>query len=229
MNKEAIVPFLITLTEDAIHGNISEFLKEIKTLIINVPPKLRGSNTENYVAKMQLLHGAIKKSSVENIVFVSSTAVYGAIDGVVTEKTIPEPSTESGKQLLASENIFKNDTVLQTTIIRFGGLISEDRHPVTMLADRVNLQNGNMPVNLIHRNDCIRIIELILNEEIWNMIINGVYPKHPAKKEYYTTQAIKRGIKPPSYIEDFNSSGKIISADYLINVKKFNFLTSIEK
>ena len=228
LENAAIEPFLITLTEDAIHGNLVNFLKDVKSLIVNVPPKLRGSNTENYVAKMQLLHSAIKNSNVKNIVFVSSTAVYGDIDGAVNEKSLPEPTTESGKQLLVSETIFKNDADLQTTIIRFGGLISEDRHPVKMLSNRANLPNGNMPINLIHRKDCIRIIELVLKDELWNVIINGVYPKHPTKKEYYTQQALKRDLKPPVYTIDSPRNGKTIHADYLLNVKKFRFLTSIE-
>ena len=228
LNNAGIAPYLISLSENSIEGDITNFLNGVKTLVLNVPPKLRGTNSENYVAKMQVLYFAIKKSEVKNIVFVSSTSVYGDIDGEVTEKTIPSPTTASGKQLLASENIFKNDPLLQTTIIRFGGLISEDRHPVTMLSKKDNLQNGNMPVNLIHRNDCIRIIELILKEGTWNVIINGVYPKHPTKKEYYKREAILRDLKPPVYIEDSTINGKIIIPEYLLNVKNFNFLTSIE-
>tara|TARA_R110000868_G_scaffold28633_2_gene107160 strand:+ start:9920 stop:10729 length:810 start_codon:yes stop_codon:yes gene_type:complete len=228
LEKEGIKSYLISLSEHEIDGAIHDFLKDVKTLIINVPPKLRGTNKENYVAKMRLLYSAIKVSTIENIVFVSSTSVYGDFDGAVTEKTKPEPTTESGKQLLKSEAIFQNDADLKTTIIRFGGLISQDRHPVTMLAKRQGLENGNMPVNLIHRVDCIRIITAVVKNNWWQQIINGVYPDHPTKKEYYTQEAKRRGIQLPDYKAETTKKGKIISSDYLLNVKKFHFLTSIK-
>ncbi len=227
LGREGIQPFIITLSENAIQGKIHEFLKDVHTLIINIPPKLRGATNENYIAKMQLLHQAIKASAIKNLAFVSSTSVYGNLDGIATEKTAPMPETESGRQLIQSEAIFKNDRDLQTTIIRFGGLISEDRHPVTMLTKRQGLDNGHMPVNLIHRDDCIRIITSVVKHNWWNQIINGVYPDHPSKKEYYTREAEKRGIEPPDYTVGTPKVGKIICSDYLINVKKFQFGTLI--
>ncbi|QXP56300.1 NAD(P)H-binding protein [Cellulophaga sp. HaHa_2_95] len=219
----------IVLSEKGIIGSIDGFLTKIETLIINVPPKLRGTNKENFVAKMEHLLQKIEASAVEHIIFVSSTAVYGEVDGVVTEQTIPAPATESGIQLLASEDIFKNHSSFKTTIIRFGGLVSEDRHPVTMLVKKEGLKNGEMPVNLIHRDDCIRIIKKVIEENWSSVIINGVYPEHPTKKEYYSEVALQRGLNMPDYEADKTKKGKIISADYLLNVKNFKFLTSLKK
>ena len=50
---------------------------------------------------MKLLHVVIAHSTVQKVVFVSSTSVYGDLEGIVTEETEPKPSTESGKQLIA--------------------------------------------------------------------------------------------------------------------------------
>ncbi|KAG1652294.1 Protein YeeZ [Nymphon striatum] len=126
-----------TVREKEILGDISKFLVNVDVLIVNIPPKLRGKNKESYVKKIELLHHEVVKNA---------------------KKQLPQPSTESGEQLLAAENIFKNDTNLDTTIIRFGGLIGPNRHPITMLSGRKELSNGNYPINLIHLNDCIRII-----------------------------------------------------------------------
>ena len=227
LKQEKISPYLILISEQQIQGEITEFLKGVTTLIINVPPKLRSKNSENYVAKMKMLHQHIQKSRIKNIVFISSTSVYGAIDGIITEETRPIPNSDSGKQLLEAEGIFKEDKNLQTTIIRFGGLISEDRHPVTVLSQRDHLKNGHHPVNLIHRNDCIRIISLVVEKDFWHQIINGVYPDHPTKKVYYTSEALKRNLKIPEYDTDSSEKGKIIYSTFLKTVKGFNFLTSI--
>lgn len=227
LSKEGINPFLISLSEDRIMGNTSDFLKDTSTIVINVPPKLRGGQSENYVNKIELLHQAISQSTVKKVIFVSSTSVYGAIEGEVTEETEPQPSTESGHQLLASESIFKKDGNLDTTILRFGGLIGQDRHPVHMLTGRKNLSNGHHPINLIHLNDCIGIIQSIIEKNWWNETFNAVYPDHPKKKDYYTLAAKKRGLQVPDYKEDKSKKGKIINSNRLISVKNYIFTTSL--
>jgi nucleoside-diphosphate-sugar epimerase len=227
LEKEGIQPFLISLSEEGPKGPVLHFLKDVDSVIINVPPKLRGGNRENYVEKMRGLYNAIKASSVQKIVFVSSTSVYGDIDGEVTEDTTPRPSTESGRQLLVTEDIFRNDSELQTTIIRFGGLIGPNRHPVTMLSGRAGLANGAAPINLIHLDDCIGIIKNIVEQEWWDEVFNAVYPDHPPKAEYYSTEAKKRRIPVPDYSKDAAQKGKKVLSSSLILVKKYRFNTSI--
>lgn len=222
-----ILPYLISLSETKIEGDIHSCLADADVLIINIPPQLRGKRTENYVKKMELLHQALEHSPVQKVIFVSSTSVYGAIEGEVTEKTVPVPVTESGKQLLASEEIFRNDTRLKTTIIRFGGLIGPERHPVTFLSGKKNLQNGQEPINLIHRNDCIEIIRQIIQNNWWNEVFNGVYPSHPEKYEYYTSKAKEMQIQIPDYDMNSSKSGKIVHSYNLTNVKKYRFTTTL--
>ncbi len=227
LQKEGISPFLISISENTIAGDISRFLRGAEILVINVPPKLRGANKENFVKKMQLLLAGVKAAKTKNVIFVSSTSVYGNIEGEITEDTIPQPSTESGKQLLGSESLFINTPKLRTTIIRFGGLIGPNRHPVTMLSGRKGLTNGNTVINLIHLEDCIGIIKAIIHNEWWDELFNGVYPFHPSKQEYYTIEAQKRGLTKPEYLDASLNSGEKIASRRLIHVKKYRFNTSI--
>ncbi len=199
LKREGIEGFHINLNEDGITGQIQNFLEGLHILIINVPPGLRGDNPENYVSKMKSLLKEIQKASVKHIVFVSSTSVYGNVEGEITEAVAPRPISESGKQLLRSEKLFSEVKTLNTAIIRFGGLIGEDRHPIHHLAGKSGLKNGEELVNLIHRKDCIHIIKTILEKNYWNSVFNGVYPLHPSKKEYYTNEAIKRGLLKPIF------------------------------
>ncbi|MGI9552906.1 MAG: SDR family oxidoreductase [Aurantibacter sp.] len=227
LREVEITPFLISLSESAIHGDIDSFLKEVDVVVINVPPKLRGGSSENYVKKMALLHKAIKTSEVQKIVFVSSTSVYGDIEGEVTEETHPSPVTKSGRQLLTSENIFRKDDALQTTIVRFGGLIGADRHPINMLSGKRGLSNGNHPINLIHLNDCVQILRSIIKKNWWNEIFNGVFPHHPKKRDYYIFEAKKRGSQVPDFKEDNVRKGKIVRSNRLISVKNYTFTTTL--
>lgn len=227
LKQTGIVPFQIVLSEKGIDGDIDGFLSKLDILIINVPPKLRGGNAENYVQKMQHLCTALKETDLKHVIFASSTSVYGDLEGEVTEETIANPTTASSKQLLASEDLFRNNPNLQATIIRFGGLIGPDRHPVTILSKKKNLSGGNDAINLIQLEDCIHMITTIISEGYWGEIFNGVYPDHPKKRDYYTKEAQKRGLPLPDYMDESSQQkGKVVVSKNFTG-KKHNFHTPI--
>ncbi|WP_136669095.1 NAD(P)-binding domain-containing protein [Flavobacterium sp. H122] len=231
--KEAgINPFLIAVTENKIEGNMSEFLKDSDILIINIPPKLRSSNIENFVDKIKNLIPFIEQSTIEKVLFVSSTSVYGDLPlennqkaVVFSEESNPKPDTEGGRQLLETENLLLNNNHFSTTVLRFGGLIGAERQPVKHLAGRQNLENSDAPVNLIHQTDCIAVIEKIILNNSFGEVFNAVAPFHPSRKEYYISKAKMLGLTAPHFNENTISEGKIISAEKITNLLKYNFNT----
>jgi iduronate 2-sulfatase len=100
----------------------------------------------------------------------------------------------------------------------------KDRHPVTFLAGRNNLENPNAPINLIHQDDCIGIILKVLKVNFWNETLNAVAPFHPTREEYYTKKAIEFNIEPPIFNHSKPSIGKTIVSDLLENVLKYHFI-----
>lgn len=238
LENSGIQPFLIALSEDKTTGNLSAFLENSKILIIDVPPKLRGSEKDPstaprkaFVRKIETLIPFIEKSSVENVLFISSTSVYGDDSSTalnVTEETKMCPETESGKQLLETEQLLQSNPNFKTTILRFGGLIGEDRHPIRFLAGKTNLENPNAPINLIHQDDCIGIITAILCHtepvEVWNETFNAVTPFHPSRKEYYTQKAIDLNLALPEFNYETAVSGKTISSSKIEDVLGYTFV-----
>jgi len=232
LEKNGVTSFLISLFENQIHGNTAEFLKNSTVLIINIPPKLRGNLDENFVAKIRNLIPFIEKSSVQNVLFISSTAVYADENYIITEESIPNPTTESAKQLLEVEQLLLNNKNFQTAILRFGGLIGEERHPIYFLSGRKAIENPNAPINLIHQMDCIGIIEKILeqgqdNDCVWNEVYNAVAPFHPFRKEYYTQKAMDLNLSLPEFVEDIESVGKIIASDKVERVLNYKFINNL--
>jgi nucleoside-diphosphate-sugar epimerase len=223
LKNAGIEPFLIALSENKATGNLTEFLENSEILIIDVPPKLRGSATENFVSKIRNVIPFIEKSSVENVLFISSTSVYNDDEAFVNEETIPKTDTESGKQLLETEQLLQNNSHFKTTILRFGGLIGEDRHPVKFLAGREDLDNPDAPINLIHQEDCIGIILKIIETDSWNETFNAVAPSHPSREMYYTQKAIDLNLALPKFNSEQNSGGKIILSARIENVLKYTF------
>lgn len=223
LEKAGITPFLITLSENKISGTIADFLENSEILIIDIPPKLRGAERENFVSKIRNVIPFIENSSIENVLFVSSTSVYGDSHTLVSEDTEPQPDTESGKQLLETEQLLQSNSNFKTTIVRFGGLIGEDRHPVKFLAGRENLDHPEAPINLIHQNDCIGIIKKIIANKAWNQVFNAVTPYHPTREVYYIQKAAALNLAIPKFSQDHKSSGKIILNDTIENVLKYTF------
>ncbi len=231
MENAGIHSFKIELHEDTMVGDIHLFLQNSELLIIDIPPKLRGNSTENFVKKIHNLIPFIEKSAVTKVLFVSSTSVYADDNSTVvpvTEGTVPNPDTEGGKQLLQVEKLLQSNANFKTTVIRFGGLIGDDRHPIQFLAGRKNIENPNGPINLIHQKDCIGIILAILQktqnkEWNWNQTFNAVAPFHPTRKEYYTQKAQELNLPLPEFDATQPSKGKIISSEKVTHLLTYTF------
>lgn len=226
LTEKGIHPYLIKLNESHIEGDIDIFLSDIEVLVINVPPKFRNNPESNYLKKMELLGRKIKKFQIKKLILISSTAVYGEQEGIITEETLPKPKKKSAQQLVRVEEFYKT-LCKNTTIVRFGGLIGPERHPVYRLSQKEDLKNGDELVNLIHLNDCINMIKTIVENNYWNEVFNGVYPEHPTKKEYYSREAMIRKVRKPKYS---STSEKIllkrVKSEKFLN-KGHSFLTSI--
>ena len=224
LKNAGISPFLIELGEGSIKGNVYEFLEECQGLIIDIPPKLRGTATENFVAKIKNLIPFIEKSGIKKVVFVSSTSVYSDENLLVTEETIANHDTESGKQLVASEQFLQNNSNFETTVVRFGGLIGEDRNPIRFLAGRTNIESPNAPINLICQEDCIGIILKIIESNCWGETFNAVAPFHPSREAYYTQKAKEYDLELPIFATSKPSIGKTILSDKLEKVLNYQFI-----
>ena len=122
LSEVGVQPYLIELSSKVIKGDIDGFLSGTDVFIVNIPPKLKGINSENFVLKVLLLIENIKNSNVKKVLFISSTSVYTDDNSIVSEATEPKPQTESGKQLLEAEQKLQACPEFETTIIRFGGL-----------------------------------------------------------------------------------------------------------
>ena len=165
LQQSGIDAFHVEISETGVVGPVQGFLSNTDYLVIMIPPGIRRNTGADYVLKMTHFLAEIEKSSVTNIILVSSTSVYNDSQGIVTEKTIPKPASLAGKQLLEVENMFFSSKKLSVSIVRFGGLFGGSRQPARYLAGRKALRNGNAPVNLIHRDDCIGILLEIIKQE----------------------------------------------------------------
>jgi len=198
--NEGIEPYLVNFFADDETYDPGFF--DCQVLFIAIPPKARSVAGAEFIPKIQRIIGAIKLHGVKKVVFISSTAVYADLNCEVDEHTPPLPDSESGKILLEAENLFKNEPAFKTTIIRFAGLIGPGRNPGRFFAGKINIPNGNAPVNLIHLHDCIGISKAIINKNAFGYLFNGCAPDHPVKSVFYAQAAADAGLEKPEFIDE---------------------------
>jgi len=214
LTDEGITPYQIKLFEEGVQGDLSAFLDGSELLIINIPPGLRKDPTENYIAKIGRLNDYSEKAHVKQVIFVSSTSVYEDTKEfpVYTEEDEPNGTAKNSVQLQGAEKVIKNSANFSSTIIRFGGLIGTERHPVKFLSGKKDIKNPEAPVNLIALQDCIGIILKVIENKAWGETFNAVFPEHPSKIEYYQKLASDKKLPLPDFDKTTDSKGKIIDS-----------------
>lgn len=224
LKEQGITPFLIKVGEK-LEGKNSGIFFQSEILIINIPPGRRRPDVENsHPAAIKKIIEYARKGTVKKIIFISSTGVYGNSNDVVTEKEVVNPDTPSGKALVKIEALLKSGSQFDTTILRMAGLVGGDRKAGRFLAGKKDVQNGSAPVNLVHRDDCIHVIDQIIEQGQWNEIFNVCSGEHPTRREFYTQQAKKQGFEAPEFLENDAPSFKIISNEKLKDKLGYEFL-----
>ncbi len=203
-------PFLLDIGKLPL--NIHSFL-QTNVLIINIPSK--------DINAFGNLVEEIEKSEIENILFISSTSVYENKNKIVSE---PDGEESTQHHLITIENIFRGINRIKTSIIRFGGLIGYSRNPGIFFSKGKIVQNPDSHVNLIHRDDCIEIINQIIEQEVWGKIFNCCADSHPTKREFYTHTAKSIGFPSPNFANSGTNSFKIISNQKVKETLGYTFL-----
>lgn len=209
--REGIEGFAIDIMSPQTWTSQSE-LFNADTLIINIAAGRKTGSFPEYVAAMSLFIQHAKASGIQHVLFVSSTSVYGNAKGLVTENLLPVPETDSGRAHVEIENVVREVFEGNGTILRLAGLIGGSRHPIKLLSGRTEISGGNEPVNLIHREDCIRAIENLLHYQVWGETLHLSSEHSPSREEYYQWSAKELGLAIPHFLPS-DGGGKIVNSD----------------
>lgn len=216
-----IKPYIINLSPE--NTIIDPGFFDCDMLVISIPPRFKSGETAGYLLKMQAAIAALIKYHVRQVIYISSTGVYGNIKGEANELTYPSPDTPSGRILLDAENIMRSQTGFKTTIIRFGGLVGPGRHPGRFFAGKQNIPNGRAPVNLIHLDDCLAITQAIIQKGVFDHLFNACSSHHPPKNDFYKFAAAQAGLPLPAFIDELKE-WKIINSINLKQLLNYHFM-----
>lgn len=223
LQENSIEPYLLKLNPQLECEYVDNFLNS-DILIINIPPKVSIQKTDAHVEQIANLLKAVENSSIKKIIYVSSTSVYPELNREVVEEDVATPESSASPTMVKAENLLK-DFSRNITILRSAGLMGYDRIPAKYFAGWKGLTTGDIPVNYIHRDDVIRIIETVIEKEIWGETFNIVSPIHPIRKEIYARNCEELGFEMPEFVDAPTPHPyKIIGGEKWLEKSGYHFL-----
>lgn len=194
------------------------YLSDCDVFILTVPP----SEDSNFLEQLSLVLKYLPDKT--QVVYTSSTGIYKNSNGFVDENSM----TDSSSSIFSIEELLQNNRKQNLVILRLGGLIGPERHPIHFLAKKSVNENPNQAVNLIQQSDVIEIVMLFIESKksgIFNLCSN----EHPSRKDYYSHSAKVWGYKPLVFSEGNKDIGKIVQTNkFVAYFPKFNFTSIYE-
>lgn len=223
LEEAGMKPFQLALEPDGLKGEDQDDFLASGILIVAIPPGRKNPQVaRQYPEKFQQLVRLMNHG--QKMIFTGSTSVYANLNREVKEEDAGEGELrESGKALLQTETLLQKQLDDRVTILRLGGLIGYDRHPGRFLRSGKVYAGGKRPVNLTHRDDCIRAIEAVFRQEAWGRVFNVVAEDHPTRQEFYEHAAHQLGLDPPVFQDDDHPSFKIVSNRKIKQQLSFQF------
>ncbi len=227
LENNGIEAFLLQLNPQFVGENIDKFLT-VNTLLINIPPRISLQKIDAHVEQIEELMPYVKAHYVKNIIYISSTSVYPELNREVFEEDVISPEQSASPTMVKAEKFLKEFCEfwkLNLTILRCGGLMGFDRIPAKYFSGWKGLTTGDIAVNYVHRDDVIKIIETIIEANIWNETFNIVSPIHPTRKEIYAKNCEELGYEMPEFITPSEAQPfKIISSKKWLERSNYSFI-----
>ncbi|MBW8362642.1 MAG: NAD-binding protein [Kaistella sp.] len=183
-------------------NNDFEFLNSADAAIFSMP-----------ISRDSWLTGFEKMKNIfPKTILFSSTGIYPQ-----ENRTFNENETANLRaDILASEDSIRKKYP-QTNILRFGGLMGDERSVQNFFTNRIP-EHPEKPVNYIHYEDILTIVEEILNSDKKSVIYNIVAPEHPSIGE------ILNIITENKSVESVETKHRIISSDLFIQDFNYTFI-----
>ncbi|WKW46109.1 NAD(P)H-binding protein [Myroides sp. JBRI-B21084] len=204
LHATGINAFVVSATNDTINGELN-FFKNIDVLVCTLTPQP--------INIFKTLANEIEKQGIKKVIICSSTGIYQNCTGLVTENSHLNTDIEKVNLLKNIEDTFLNQPTFTATILRLGGLIGGNRHPVIHLAKKTEISDGNEPVNIVFLETILKNIQLLINKPLLNTVFNLVENDHRTKEAFYTAEAKKHTLTLPPFTKNSAPKNRIVSTN----------------
>jgi nucleoside-diphosphate-sugar epimerase len=194
-------------------GPVPANLFDTELLFINIPPSSRSKPSGYHPKQIEVIKAIAMEYGIKKIIYTSSTSIYPSKNQLAKESDFLDTNNTGHSALFQAERILWKDKNYDLSVIRFGGLLGDNRIPGKYFSGK-KLVPGHPPVNYIHRKDAVRAVLWLYENNLWNETFNIVSPKHPKKREVFEKNATEMGFPPPvSYENPESKAWKEISVE----------------
>jgi len=210
LKKQDVVPFLLNAVPELTGEGIEKFF-DAEIAVVALPFRRNLTDPRYYQQQINSIIQNIETSTVRLVIFTSSTSVYPSDIKIATEDADFKTDNPRAQVLWDVEQSFLQNNRFDATVIRFAGLYGGERRIGRFLSGHNDIEGGDQPVNLIHRDDCVGIIQEVIRQDVRGEILNACSDEHPLKKDLYVQAAREMGVEPPKFRQQQSSGGKIVS------------------
>ncbi len=140
---------------------------------------------ETYLETAKTIVGSLP-SSVKQIIYTSSTSVYGNCNGDWVEETRPlAPTSPQADILCQTEQVYQQSKT-PACILRLGEIYGPAREFLDKLRTMSQPRpgDGSNFMNIIHRDDIIKAIDFAIENNL-DGVFNLCEERHPTRKAFY--------------------------------------------
>ncbi|ALP41974.1 NAD(P)H-binding protein [Aeromonas schubertii] len=166
-------------------------LPECEKVVVAIPP----GKVADYPAAIADIASRARASGCRHLLLVSATSVYA--EGQQEGET-PAGQGERARRLRLAEQAARQCGIDSVTVLRPSGLYGPGRHPGRFLAGRAS-SGGGRAVNLVHQEDVVNAILLLLelSSGIEEYVVSA--PGHPTREVFYGQAARALALAPPRF------------------------------
>lgn len=215
-SDELLHKILQTAQSTGEYGQYSALCRNLfanRKVVITIPPSpfLNNIQTEantqqispfSYAEMISHTAQLAQQFGATEIIFTSSTSVYGNSSGIIHEALPAMPKTANAKAIREAEIALETNRSIPVTILRLAGLIGNGRHPIRHLSGRTEIAEPLNAINLLHIDDLMDVIKALLLRDKGKShfeIFNIATPYHPNRQSYYQTLAATLSLPLPEF------------------------------
>ena len=217
LQQIGVEAYVASLGPEPVGTHWSELL-DTDCLIVDIPPRLSRQLGDFHPQQMQNLAEMVLPTSISEIIYVSTTSVYPELSRVLVEEDVVDPGTSASPMLVQAEQIMNSlrTKTRHVTVLRSGGLMGYDRIPGKYVRGKKDVSTGQVPVNYVHRDDVVKIINALLARGIGDETYNVVAPQHPVRRRVYETSCQQFGWEVPTFVDPaWPEPFKVLSSEKL--------------
>lgn len=151
----------------------------------------------------------LSKIGVKKFIYTSSSGIYEGLEGVVDEQSKIKLDTVRIKKLYDIEQIVLKQN--NPVVLRLAGLVGDDRIPARFLAGKKDVSGAKQKINMVHKNDVINIVILLLNTN-FNGVMNLVASAHQTREEYYNMLCDHYNLERPQFNDTIEKVREVSNA-----------------